>query len=325
MRRLLLIGTGGTIAATAADARRLTDYQVTEGIGAMLAAIPGAGELADIRCEQPFNTDSRALRTPQVLQLARRVAQAASDPSIDGIVITHGTDSLEETAFFLHLTVGGPTPVVLTGAMRPASAPSADGPLNLLNALLVARDPASRDRGVLVAMNDRILSARLTTKGHTTRVDAFGADGLGVLGSVCDGQVRYHLRPEPHAAAPRFGLAGLRALPAVDLIHDYQDAPLHPYQSAIRSGARGIVVAGMGNGSLSPAAGRGCAMAARRGLVCVRASRVPRGSVTAKASDAGARLLAAHELNPLQARIALRLALAHGLDRDAIDALLRTL
>src|SRR5690606_36979003 len=112
MRRLLLIGTGGTIAATSADASRLTDYQVTQGIQAMLAAIPGASALADIRCDQPVNTDSKALRTTQVLQLARRVQQAVRDPDIDGVVITHGTDSLEETAFLLHLTIASPKPVV---------------------------------------------------------------------------------------------------------------------------------------------------------------------------------------------------------------------
>ncbi|WP_298013077.1 asparaginase [uncultured Castellaniella sp.] len=322
-RRLLLIGTGGTIAATA-DAHRLTDYQVTEGIDSMLAAIPGAGDLAAIRCEQPFNVDSRALRTAQVLQLARRVSQAVQDDTVDGIVITHGTDSLEETAFLLHLTVRTPKPVVLTGAMRPASAPSADGPLNLINALLTARDPASEGRGVLIAMNDLILAARQAAKGHTTRVDAFGGDGVGVLGSVCDGQVRYRQRPDP-LTAPALPLAGLRSLPLVDIIQDYQDAPPHPYQAAIQAGARGIVVAGMGNGSLSQAAERGCAQARRKGLICVRASHVPRGPVTAKASDADSGLLASHELNPLQARIALRLALAHGWDRDAIGALLRQL
>jgi L-asparaginase len=208
--------------------------------------------------------------------------------------------------------------------MRPASAPSADGPLNLINALLTARDPASGGRGILIVMNDRILAARQAAKGHTTRVDAFGGDGVGVLGSVCDGQVRYHQHPDPRTA-PALPLSGLRSLPAVDIIQDYQDAPLHPYQAAIQAGARGIVVAGMGNGSLSPAAERGCAQALRKGLVCVRASRVARGPVTPKASDAGTGLLAAHELNPLQARIALRLALAHDWDRTAIDTLLQQL
>src|SRR5690606_33594290 len=224
--RLVLIGTGGTIAATAGDARTLTGYRVTQGIDAMLAAIPGAAEVADIRCEQPFNVDSRDLTTARVLRLARAIDRHLRDPDVDGVVVTHGTDSLEETAFFLHLTVRHPKPVVLAGAMRPASALSADGPLNLVNALLAAADPASRDRGVLVVMNDCIVAARHAAKRHTTRVDAFGADGAGVLGAVTDGRVRYAMRPElPDTAA--FSLAGLRTLPPVDIILDYQDAPAH--------------------------------------------------------------------------------------------------
>ncbi|GAA0232788.1 asparaginase AnsZ [Castellaniella daejeonensis] len=320
--RLVLIGTGGTIAATAGDARTLTGYRVTQGIDAMLAAIPGAADVADIRCEQPFNVDSRDLTTAQVLRLARAIDRHVRDPGVDGVVVTHGTDSLEETAFFLHLTVRSPKPVVLVGAMRPASALSADGPLNLVNALLAAADPASRGRGVLVVMNDCIVAARYAAKRHTTRVDAFGADGAGVLGTIADGCVRYAMRPDlPDAAV--FSLAGLRTLPPVDIITDYQDAPAHPYAAAIQAGSRGIVVASMGNGSLSPAAVRGCAQAMRRGLVCVRASRVPDGPVTGRATDSGP--LASHALNALQARIALRLALAREMDRDGISDLLQRL
>jgi L-asparaginase len=319
--RLILIGTGGTIAATAPVAQKLTDYEVTQGIARMLAAVPGAAGLADIRCEQLCNLDSRAMNASWVLRLARRIRQHAESPDIDGIVITHGTDTLEETAFFLHLTIHTAKPVVLVGAMRPGSALSADGPLNLYNALLVARDAASHNRGILVAMNDQILAARDVTKLSTTQVQAFGADGQGVLGAVCDGTVRYAARPDlpPEAVFP---LRGLRSLPAVDIILDYQDAPLHPYQAAVRAGSRGIVVAGMGNGSLSPAAERGCAQAIRQGLVCVRASRVPRGAVTPKSGDTATGLLAAHGLNALQARIALRLALAHGWNRSQVEAIL---
>lgn len=315
--RLALIGTGGTIASTAATAQDLTDYQVTQGIASMLAAVPGAGKLADIRCEQLCNTDSRAMRQAQVLRLARRVLQCARAGDIDGIVITHGTDTLEETAFALHLLVRTPLPVVLVGAMRPASALSADGPLNLYNALLVARDPASRDRGVLIAMDERIVAARWAHKLDTTQVAAFGGDNRGVIGSVRDGTVRYVARPEPSAAAA-FDPTGLRRLPAVDIIIDYQDAPLHPYRSAIAAGTRGIIVAGVGNGNLTRAAERGCALARRHGLPCVRASRVPNGPVVAKPADEPTGLVAAQTLNPLQARIVLQLAIAGGWDTARI-------
>lgn len=320
--RLVLIGTGGTIAATAGAAQQLTDYTVTQGIAAMLAAVPGAGDLADIVTEQAFNVDSRTLRATQVLRLARRVQRHLQSPKIDGVVITHGTDTLEETAFFLHLTVRSDKPVVLVGAMRPGSALSADGPLNLYNALRVASDPASRQRGVLVVMNDCIIAARKAMKLSTTQVQAFGADGIGVLGTVQAGAPDYWAPLELPGTSPLFSLQGLRELPTVDILLDYQDAPLHPYQSAVAAGTRGLVVAGMGNGSLSPAAERGCTYALRHGLACIRASRVPRGCVTASSRDA--RLLAAGALNPWQARILLRLALAHGWDASYIGQALKS-
>ncbi|MER1967455.1 asparaginase [Castellaniella sp. GW247-6E4] len=322
--RLVLLGTGGTIAATAGHANELTDYRVTEDVDAMLAAVPGAQALGAIRCEQIFNIDSRQFTTAGVLRLARRIRALLRDPEIDGLVVTHGTDTLEETAFLLHLTIRHPKPVVLVGAMRPGSALSADGPLNLYNALLVARDPRSRDCGILVAMNDRILAARHATKGHTTRVDAFGAEGPGVLGWISDGAVRIVQRPILPPAAP-FPLTGLRKLPRVDILYDHQDAGDHLYQAAIDAGVEGIVVAGLGNGSLSPAALRGCARARRRGIQCIRASRVPYGEVTVKASDDEDGILASRGLNPQQARTLLRLALARGLDTTAIGAALREL
>ncbi|HEX7387078.1 MAG TPA: asparaginase [Castellaniella sp.] len=323
-RHLVLIGTGGTIAATANAAQQLTDYTVTQGIAAMLAAVPGAHELADIHCEQLFNIDSRAMGSAQVLRLARRIEQHLKSGAVDGIVVTHGTDTLEETAFLLHLTLQCQVPVVLVGAMRPGSALSADGPLNLYNALLVACDPASQARGVLVAMNDTIVSARAALKLSTTQVQAFGVDGTGVLGSITDRVVRYWARPDV-PANPLCSLKGLRRLPAVDLILDYQDAPLHPYQAAIAAGASGIVVAGMGNGSLSSAAERGCRLATRHGLVCIRASRVPRGAVTLKSSDHDTGLLAAGALNALQARTVLRLALAQHWGTEQIRETLQRL
>jgi len=320
--RLVLLGTGGTIASTAGRASQLTDYAVTEGIEAMLAAVPGAEALGAIRCEQVFNVDSRRFSTARVLRLARRIDTLLRDPAVDGVVVTHGTDTLEETAFFLHLTIRHPKPVVLVGAMRPGSALSADGPLNLYNALLVARDPLSRDCGILVVMNDSILAARHIAKGHTTRVDAFRAEGPGTLGGISDGTVRILQRPALLATAA-FPLKGLRGLPAVDILYDHQDAGEHLYQAAIEAGAAGIVVAGLGNGSLSPAAIRGCARARRHGIQCVRASRVPHGEVTAKATDARDGILASHGLNPQQARTLLRLALATGLDTDAIRMALK--
>lgn len=319
LAHVVLLGTGGTIAATAARASTLSDYTVTEGIASMLDAVPGARQLADIRCEQLFNVDSSQLTGAMVLRLARRIETLIRDPQIDGIVVTHGTDTLEETAFLLHLTIHSPKAVVLVGAMRPASALSADGPLNLYNALLLASHPESRGCGVLLMMNDQILAARHATKFHTTRVDAFNPVGLGVLGWIRQG-VPHIVQSPTHAPSPIFALKGLGKLPRVDILYDHQDAGAHLYEAAIAAGAQGIVIAGTGNGSLSPGALKGSALARRKGLACVRASRVPQGEVGAREADAERGMVCSHDLNPQQSRILLRLALAQGLDHAAIQA-----
>jgi L-asparaginase len=316
--RIVLLGTGGTIAATAEQATGLTDYSITEGIASMLDALPGARELADIRCEQLFNVDSSQISSSMVLRLARRIDALTRDPRIDGIVVTHGTDTLEETAFLLHLTIHSPKAVVLVGAMRPASALSADGPLNLYNALLLASHPDSRGCGILLMMNDQILAARYATKRHTSRVDAFNGSGPGVLGWISEGVPRI-VQGMVHSPLPAFSLRGLAKLPRVDILYDHQDAGVHLYEASIAAGAKGIVIAGTGNGSMSPGAHKGSVLARRKGVVCVRSSRVPQGEVGARETDVAGGLVCSHRLNPPQSRILLMLALAHGLDRAAIQ------
>lgn len=317
--RIVLLGTGGTIAATAGQATVLTDYAVTESIASMLDAVPGVHGLADIRCEQVCNIDSSLLTSDTVLQLARRIEALALDPAVDGIVVTHGTDTLEETAFLLHLTIHTPKAIVLVGAMRPASALSADGPLNLYNALLLASHPDSRGRGILLMMNDQILAARYASKSHTSRVDAFNTNGPGALGWISDG-VPHIVQGLTHAPLPAFTLNGLATLPRVDILYDHQDAGSHLYEACVTSGASGIVIAGTGNGSLSPGAHKGSDLARRKGLTCVRSSRVPYGEVGTRETDAATGLICSHALNPQQSRILLMMALAHGLDQAAIQA-----
>lgn len=317
--RVVLLGTGGTIAATAEQATTLTDYTVTEGIASMLDAVPGARALADIRCEQVCNVDSSELTLAMVLRLARRIETLALDPEVDGIVVTHGTDTLEETAFLLHLTVHTPKAIVLVGAMRPASALSADGPLNLYNALLLASHPDSRGRGILLMMNDQILAARYATKSHTTRVDAFNTNGPGALGWISHG-APHIVQGLTHTPLPAFALKGLGKLPRVDILYDHQDAGAHLYEASIAAGSSGIVIAGTGNGSLSHGAHKGSALARRKGLTCVRSSRVPYGEVGARETDATTGLICSYGLNPQQSRILLMLALTRGLDQAAIQA-----
>jgi L-asparaginase len=317
---IALLGTGGTIASTAGAATTLADYTVTEGIESLLTAVPEITALADIRCEQVFNVDSRCITGKMLLKLAARVNALLADPEVDGVVITHGTDTLEETAYFLNLTVKSGKPVVLTGAMRPGSALSADGPLNLYNAILLASRPEASGRGVLVMLNDHVHAARFVTKTNTTQVETFQSPGQGSLGQIVNGQLHlYQTTEKTHTLDTEFKLAGIRKLPQVD-IHDHQDAGAHLYDASIAAGVQGIVVAACGNGSLTPQAEKGLKRAVRHGIACVRSSRSGAGIVTASASDARRGLISGDTLNPQKARILLMLALTLSNDRDTIQA-----
>lgn len=308
--RIVLLGMGGTIASSADSATRLHDYKVSATIEDVLAAVPQAQELADIRCEQVANVDSHEIDNATLLTLARRTETVLHEPDVDGVVLTHGTDTLEETAYFLNLTLKSAKPVVLVGAMRPATALSADGPLNLYNAFLVATCPDAGGKGVLVVLNDRIAAARYVSKVDTTATDAFRSSEQGSLGQIAGGVVHFFNSPARlHTLATEFLLAEIDDLPRVDILYDHQGASSRLYRAAIDDGAKGIVLAATGNGSLSPAARSGAQLARQQGVMFVRSSRVGQGIVTASADDALLGLVAAGSLNPQKARMLLMLAL----------------
>jgi L-asparaginase len=316
-----VLATGGTIASTAADQTTFTDYAVTEGIASMLAAVPGLDTIANLRSKQVLNVDSRRITNKMLIKLASEVDKELAQAEVDGVVVTHGTDTLEETAYFLNLVVKSAKPVVVVGAMRPASALSADGPLNLYNAILLAGHRAAAGKGVLVCLNDRVLAARQVTKTHTTQVDTFGTADLGCLGQVHDGRVDLFLAPSRlHTLDTDFAISGLKKLPMVDVMYDHQDAGLHLYEAAIRAGTQGIVIAGLGNGSLSPQAEKGARLALRHGIVCARGSRTGSGIVSRLEKDRKRGLVSTDSLNPQKARILLMLALTITRDRDAIQS-----
>lgn len=308
--RIVLMGMGGTIASAADRATQLHDYKVTATIDAVLAAVPQVQELAEIRCEQVANVDSHAIDNAMLLVLARRAEAVLQDAETDGLVITHGTDTLEETAYFLNLTLKTAKPVVLVGAMRPATALSADGPLNLYHAIQLAVSPDACGKGVLVMLNDRIGAARYITKTGTTVTDAFHSSEQGNLGEIAGGVVHFFNTPTRlHTLATEFSLMDIDALPQVDILYDHQGAGIHLYQASIEAGTKGIVLAATGNGSLSPTARRGAELVRRNGLMFVRSSRVGQGIVTSSADDALLGLVAADSLNPQKARMLLMLAL----------------
>lgn len=319
MGTIVVLATGGTIASTATHPGGMAEYAVTESIDSIVDSVPGLRALGPLRCEAMWNVESHAIGNAMLLQLASRVRQLLDDPLVDGVVISHGTDTLEETAFFLDLVVDSIKPLVMVGAMRPASALSADGPLNLYDAILLARQADARRRGTLVLLDDRVHEARHVTKAHTTAVHAFTSGAAGCAAQVHDGRVRWH-RPAPAGRGRRFDVAAVDVLPRVDIVYDHQDADACFYDAAIAAGSRGMVIAGCGNGSLSPGAQAGARRAAQAGLPCVRSSRTGAGFVSPLSDDTPRGLVSGADLNPQKARILLMLTLCGTADPARIQA-----
>lgn len=316
--RLVLLGTGGTIAGAApAEAGRTSAaYQAAVlGIEQVLASVPGLHALAHLRAEQLFQIDSASLTDAHLLQLAQRVNTLCARPDVDGIVITHGTDTLEESAYFLHLTAKTHKPVVLTGAMRPATALAADGPANLLHAVAVAAHPSSAGRGALVVMNEQIHSGRDLAKTHSQRLDAF-ASPWGPLGLVAECQPRwYRAASRPHTLHTPFDVSHLHALPLVGLLAGHGNMRPEPLQAWVQAGARAIVCAGPGAGSLHDDLRPSLQALRQQGVWLVRVSRTGAGPVirNANADDDAQGWITADDQTPARARLltALALTLTH--------------
>jgi L-asparaginase len=329
---LLLLATGGTIAGFSTDPQRTGRYEPGALTAqALVQAVPALTTLARVICEQPYAIGSEHLRSSHWMQLVRRVRQAHEDDQITGIVITHGTDTLEESALVLDLLCPRRLPVVLTGAMRPAGALSADGPMNLLCAARTAIDPRARGAGTLVVMNDRVLAPDRVWKTHTSRVDAFAARETGVLASIQDGQAhwhgdpiaRAHERPSLFEALPHLP----ETLPRVDLVSAHVDMDAALIDWLVSQGSRALVVAGIGHGTFANALQQALVRAVNAGCLVVRASRVPEGGVWPGCGqdDASMGTLAAGPCTPHKARTAVSLALAAGWGAERIQALLLAL
>nr|MDJ0722734.1 type II asparaginase [Desulfobacterales bacterium] len=247
-----------------------------------------------------------------MITLALRINALLAQDEADGVVVTHGTDTMEETALFLSLTVKSRKPVIMTGAMRPATAVSADGPLNLYNAVAVAADPQAADRGVLVVMNDRIHGAHSLTKTDTTAVETFLSPITGLIGTVTYGKIQYFRVPfRKHTHRSEFTVEGVTALPRVDILYACADMPADLIDASVARGAKGIVVAGDGNGNMNAATVQRAARAAQQGIVIVRSSRLPAGKVgrNVEIDDDRLGFVVSDELNPPKARVLLMLAL----------------
>lgn len=325
-RHLLLLGTGGTIAgaAPAGDPGRYRAGAIA--IGELIATAPDLAERFRITGEQPFSIGSQHLGSRHWLLLARRLHAAAADPAIDGIAITHGTDTMEETAFALDLLCPRNKGLVLTGAMCPATASSADGPGNLRTACLVAADPAAAGRGPLVVFADRAWPARHVAKRQTLACDAFDGGEREAEAAVIDTTVHWHRAAANarEAALHRPSFAdrvdlNLDSLPATALVWQHVDADPAVIDWQVERGVRGLVLAATGAGTMPDAVRAALARAARRGCLVVRATRVANGpvirdnEVEVADRDDALDFIAAGYLAPLKARILIQCCLAAGL------------
>ncbi|MGJ8518316.1 type II asparaginase [Carnimonas bestiolae] len=315
---VVILATGGTIAGEAPDNTQTTGYKAGAlGVEALINAVPEAKKYADISGEQVANIGSENMTSDVTLRLSRRVNQLLARDDVNGVVITHGTDTLDETPYLLNLTVKSNKPVVFTAAMRPSTAISADGPMNLLEAVQIAASPSSRDRGVLMVMNDRIGSARFTRKTNTTALDTFKAPEQGYLGQIAGGRIYWENRIEKkHTKNSVFDDRNLKVLPQVVIIQGYQDDPAYMFDAAIEHHAQGIIYVGTGNGSASTRIEAAMRKAEKAGIIVVRSSRTGSGIVTMSDSLPG---LAADSLSPDKARILLALALTKTHRPDTIQ------
>jgi L-asparaginase len=309
---VVVLATGGTIAGAAGSNVQAGYTSGQVGVEQLIAAVPEAQKLAKLRGEQISNIGSQDMNDEVWLKLAGRVNALVAMPDVAGVVITHGTDTIEETAYFLNLVVKSKKPVVLTAAMRPATALSADGPLNFFNAVAVAGNKDAAGRGVLVVVNDWIHGAASLTKTSTTAVQTFLSPQSGLIGTVAYGQIEFFRGPiGKHTADTEFSLTGVTALPRVDIImaHENMDGAL--IDAAVAAGARGLVIAGVGNGNLTQVAVKALAAQAKKGIVCVRSSRVATGQVSrnVELDDDKLGFVASLDKNPQKARVLLRLAL----------------
>lgn len=308
-----ILATGGTIAGSGATSTTTVGYTAaTVGVQRLIAAVPELAKVANVSGEQVFQIASENMSNEHWLTLAKRVNVLLAQPTVDGIVITHGTDTLEETAYFLNLVVKSKKPVVVVGAMRPSTAISADGPINLYNSVLLAGSPEAVGKGVLVAMNDQIMAARDVTKANTSTLDTFRTPELGMLGYIQGNKPFFYRQGlRKHTVETEFDIANLQALPEVEVVYGHANVGPVAVNAFVAAGAKGIIHAGVGDGSLAAKVVPALKDARTKGVIVVRASRVGQGILArnGEANDDQLDFVVSDTLNAQKARILLMLAL----------------
>jgi L-asparaginase len=320
--KLVILATGGTIAGAAASETSAGYASGAVAVDTLIAAVPQMKDLADVTGEQIASIGSQDMNDEVWVKLAARINELLASKDVDGVIVTHGTDTLEETSYFLHLTVKSDKPVVMTGSMRPSTAMSADGPLNIYNAVAIAADPASRGRGVLVAVNDDIHSAHDLIKTHTTDVETFTSNEPGLVGVSLFGKQEYYRTPaKVHTAKSEFAVKAGQKLPRVDILYAHANMSPDLIDAAVANGAKGIVIAGVGDGNMTAPAIEAVKRAVAKGVIVVRSSRTGRGIIrrNIEVDDDKLGTVASMDLNPGKARVLLQLSLTKSADAKKIQ------
>lgn len=314
-----IYATGGTIAGSAGSAGQTTGYRAGSiGVEDLIEAVPQLCDVSNIKGIQITNVGSNSI-TPEILIPLSHQIQADLDTGLtQGAVVTHGTDTLEETAFFLDLTINSEKPVIIVGAMRPATAISADGPMNLLTAVTLAASKSAEGRGAMITLNDRIASARYTTKTDANMMDTFAGEN-GYLGKFHNVQPVFYYPPARPLGHHYFNISastGEAGLPEVDILYGHQDLQVGLIQAAVDLGAKGLVTAGTGAGGFPLAGEELQRVFNETGIPIVASSRTPFGFQNKRSTGIGAGYL-----SPQAARVQLQLALEVGLGYDDIKAI----
>ena len=319
----MILATGGTIAGVADKTTTTVGYTAAAlTVETLIKKIPEIEEIANISGQQVVQIPSQDMNNEIWLALGNKVNELLQASDVDGVVITHGTDTMEETAYYLHLVVNNEKPVVLVGAMRPSTAMSADGPSNLYDAVVLAGSANARRKGVLVVMNDTIYSAREVTKSSTFLTDAFQAPGAGALGYIQSNVAHFHKEPVGcHTVSSKFNSMMINELPKVDIAYGYSNVTRAAIDAFAADGSQGIVYAGTGNGSLTKEVTEALCDARRKGIIIVRSSRVGSGLVArnGEANDDELDFVVSNTLNPQKARVLLLLALTQTTDTKEIQ------
>jgi L-asparaginase len=322
--KIKVLATGGTIAGAQTSSSEVGYKSGTFSVDDLIKAVPPLKDVADLTGEQLANIGSQTMNHDVWLKLAKRINEVLKDGSTDGVVITHGTDTLEETAYFLSLVVKSDKPVVLVGSMRPATAISADGPANLYNAVALAASPEARGRGPMIVIDDEIHYAREAQKTNTTELDTFHSPNRGRAGVINVGRIEWFSQNTTrHTTKSEFSVDGKTPadLPQVEIVYSYENLGPEMVDFLVKEGVKGIVLAGVGDGNSTDAAIAALAAAAKKGVAVVRSSRTGSGVVArnVEVDDDKLGFIASMELSPQKARILLMLALMNTTDPSKLQ------